>query len=98
MHPIHEQVHVRVPAVAVRYDYDLVILQAQSCNHPIGDSLHGDAIDLVAGIEAEAEMVDGLLDTDILRSGRAHDLAGELGIISRKVARCTPRYAFRFIA
>ena len=59
----------------MRYDYDRVTLQLQCCNHPIGDSLHGNAIDLAAGIEAEGEMVDGLLDANILRSGRPHDLA-----------------------
>ena len=72
-------------------------LQLKGCYHSICDALHGSAVDLVAGIEAECEVVDRLLDANILRRGRAHDLAGKLGIIRWEVARGAPRYALRFI-
>jgi hypothetical protein len=81
----------------MRHDQDLMALQLEGCDHPICDSLHRSAINLVAGIEAECEVIDGLLDPNVLGSGRAHDLASKLGISRGKISRGAPRYAFRFI-
>ena len=77
--------------------YPLNVRRRERSDHAISDALHRSAIDRVVGIEAESEMVDGLVDADVLRGGGAHDLAGQLGIVCWQIAGGTPRYALSIV-
>jgi hypothetical protein len=53
MHPVHEDVQVRVLAIAVRDDQRLVLFKAEPGEHPVGDPFHRRAVHRIAGVERQ---------------------------------------------
>ena len=62
MHAIDEHMDVRELAITVRDDDGLMFLQPQPVEDAVGHAFHRGAIHRVAGVEAEREVIDRLLD------------------------------------
>ena len=84
---------MRMPAVAMRYDEYLMTVQVECSDDTIHHMLHRRAIDRIAGIEAERQMIDRIFDPDVLRSRRSHDFPGEFWIGCWEITRRAPGHA-----
>jgi hypothetical protein len=91
VHAVDQQVHVRVFPIPVSDDEHLVLAQPEPLNHAVGDALHRRAVDRVARVEAEREVVDRLLDARVLRRRRLHDPGRQHRVVGGQVAADAPR-------
>jgi hypothetical protein len=83
MHPVDQEVKVRVGAVAVGHDDSLVLGKSEPVEYPIGNALHGRPVNRILGIEAQGNMVDWLLDSIAARRRGTHERSRELRVLSR---------------
>jgi hypothetical protein len=81
---------MRVRGVPVGDEQRLVLREAELVQHAIGDRAHRGAVHRIGGVEADGEVVDGLLRADGQVRRRPHDAGGGLWIVGRKVAGVDP--------
>ena len=73
-------------AVLVRDHERLMLGQSEFFQHAIGDALHVFSRDLIAWVEGDRQVIDGVRDARVLRGGRLHQRRREFGIIGTEVA------------
>jgi hypothetical protein len=97
MHPIHQDMDMRMLPIVMSHQHRLVFRKPESLQDRVGYLFHLRSRDHILPVETDREMVHRQRDARILLRRSTHECGREFRIIGRQMASTRPRHTIPFL-